>query len=166
MYRVPEAILVAFALLLVMPAHAAISDQPDKGVIPQPAVDLLPEDVVRIVITALASNDKPYPDAGIATTFAFASPSNKVNTGPLEKFTEMVKNNVYGVMVNHVAREFSEVVLTGNTAYQMVQLTGENGSRIVFAFRLGKQLDGEFKNMWMTEAVWPVATATGTEQAF
>jgi hypothetical protein len=36
----------------------------------------------------------------------------------------------------------------------------------VFAFRLSKQQDGEFKDMWMTDAVWPVATATVSEQAF
>jgi hypothetical protein len=35
----------------------------------------------------------------------------KVNTGPLEKFTGMLKNNIYGIMVNHVDSEFSEVVL-------------------------------------------------------
>ena len=39
----------------------------------------------------------------------------------------MVKNPVYGIMVDHVASEFSEVVLTGNKAYQMVRLTGGSG---------------------------------------
>lgn len=144
--------------VLSPPLQAALTNKPDAALIPQPAVDLLPEDVVRIVIDALADNDKPYADAGIATAYVFASPANKVNTGPLEKFTGMVKNKVYGIMVNHVDSEFSEVVLVGNDAYQMVKLTGASGSKVVFAFRLSKQLDGEFEGMWMTDAVWPVSS--------
>ena len=154
------------ACMLSMSGQAALSSKPVAPTIPQPEADLLPQDVVRIVIDALANNDEPYADAGIATTFAFASPANRVNTGPLEKFTSMVKNNVYGIMVNHSASEFSEVVLAGNNAYQMVKLTDGNGSRMVFAFRLSKQLDGQFAGMWMTDAVWPVGNVMAPEQAF
>jgi actin-related protein len=164
--KFPLAAALIVAWMLSMSGQAALSSKPDAATIPQPEVDLLPQDVVRIVIDALANNDEPYADAGIATTFAFASPANKVSTGPLEKFTSMVKNNVYGIMVNHSASEFSEVVLTGNNAYQMVKLTGGNGSGVVFAFRLSKQLDGQFAGMWMTDAVWPVSNVMVPEQAF
>jgi hypothetical protein len=126
--------------LYAAPLHAALSSNPDQAAIPQPEVGLEPQDVVTIVINALANNDKPFVDAGIATTFAFASPSNKVNTGPLDKFTQMVKNDVYGIMVN--------------------------GIEIVFAFRLSKQIDGEFDGMWMTDAVWPVGDAMVPQQGF
>jgi hypothetical protein len=134
-------------------------------VIAQPGVDLAPQDVVGIVIDALAKNDQPYADAGIATTFAFASPGNKANTGPLKKFTHMVKSHPYAVMVNHVASDFSEVVRVGDDAYQLVALTGLDGSEVVFAFRLSRQADGEFKGMWMTDAVWPVSNAGMPKQA-
>jgi len=148
------------ALLLAwvsaLPALAAIEGQPGAAQLPRPSVDLQPGDVVRIVIDALAHNDEPYADAGIETTFYFASPANRVITGPLDRFTRMVKSPPYGIMVNHVDSEFSEVVFTGNKAYQMVRLTAANGVVTVFAFRLGRQLDGEFKGMWMTDAVWPV----------
>jgi len=69
-------------------------------------------------------------------------------------------------MVDHATSEFSEVVLVGAKAYQMVNLTAMDGRSVVFAFRLSKQLDGEFKNMWMTDAVWPVADAAVPQQAF
>lgn len=154
------------AAVLALPLQAAVTAKPEKAPLPQPRVELSPGEVVRIVIDALANNDNPYTDAGIATTFAFASPANKVNTGPLDKFTRMVKGNVYGVMLNHVASEFSEVVRTGNKAYQMVQLTAGNGKRIVFAFRLSQQLDGEFANIWMTDAVWPVSNVMMPDQGF
>ena len=154
------------ALTLTAPIKAGISENDEPARLPAPSADLKPEDVVKIVIGALAKNDQPFTNAGITTTFAFASPANKVNTGPLDKFIRMVKAKPYGVMVDHVGSEFSEVVYTGNTAYQMVNLTGADGRSVVFAFRLSKQQDGEFENMWMTDAVWPVADATGNQQAF
>jgi hypothetical protein len=47
-----------------------------------------------------------------------------------------------------------------------VQLKGKNGIEIVFAFRLSKQIDGEFDGMWMTDAVWPVGDAMAPQQGF
>ncbi len=168
MCRFRNASLMALTLVwfVAAPLQAALSDKPDETVIPQPGIDLQPQDVVRVVINALANNDQPYDDAGIATTFAFASPANKVNTGPLDRFTQMVKNNVYGILVNHVESDFSKIVHDGNNAYQLVQLKGKNGNEIVFAFRLSKQLDGEFEGMWMTDAVWPVGDAVVPQQGF
>ena len=165
-YKTAGLALVLLAWTLSLPSSAAISDKPEGVVLPQPSADLAPQDVVRIVIDALSNNDQPYADAGIETTFSFASPANRVNTGPLERFIQMVKGPPYGIMVDHVGSEFSEVVLMGNKAYQMVQLTAPDGRAEVFAFRLSKQQDGEFRDMWMTDAVWPVATATVPGQAF
>ena len=168
MYRikfVPRMLLI-LAWLSAAPLHAALSNSPDEGALPQPGVDLLPQDVVRIVIDALADNDRPFTDAGIATTFVFASPANKVNTGPLPKFTQMIRTPAYGIMIDHDEHEFSEVVLMGNNAYQMVKISGSNGVEVIFAFRLSQQQGGEFDEMWMTDAVWPVATGDIPEQAF
>lgn len=153
------------AALAWLPAQAAIDDSPASADLPRPALDLKPDDVVRIVIGALARNDSPYEDAGIEITFRFASPANKVNTGPLERFMRMVKARPYGIMVDHAASEFSEVVYTGNSAYQMVRLTAADGRALVFAFRLSKQQDGEYKDMWMTDAVWPVDSGADPGQA-
>ena len=154
------------ALAMPMFAVATVDDRPAAPDLPRPSVDLQPGDVVRIVIGALARNDDPHTDAGIETTYRFASPSNRVNTGPLPRFIRMVKSPTYGIMVDHVASEFSEVVFTGDKAYQMVRLTGAGGRTVVFAFRLGRQGDGEYENMWMTEAVWPVAAGEAAGQAF
>jgi len=161
---------VAASLLLAWtlnsPAIAAVDSQPNAAPLPRPSVDLGPGDVVRIVIDALAHNDRPHANAGIETTFYFASPANPVNTGPLDRFTRMVRSPPYGIMIDHVNSEFSEVVMTGDKAYQMVHLTAADGRASVFAFRLGKQLDGEFKGMWMTDAVWPVVENADPLQAF
>ena len=157
---------VLLAMTLALPIQAGISDGAESPQLPSPSVEFKPEDVVKIVIDALARNDQPFTNAGITTTFAFASPANKVNTGPLDRFIRMVKGEPYGIMVDHIDSEFSEVVYMGNNAYQMVNLTAADGRAVVFAFRLSKQLDGDFKDMWMTDAVWPVATPEGSGQAF
>ena len=161
------AILIAtLAAVMSLSLQATITEIPEAAALPQPATDQQPEDVVRIVVEALAHNDKPYADAGIATTFAFASPANKGNTGPLQKFSQMIRTPAYGIMIDHVAHEFSEVVLMGDKAYQMVKINASSGVEVIFAFRLSQQLGGEFDGMWMTDAVWPVATGDIPEQAF
>jgi hypothetical protein len=155
-----------FLVMQVFTLQAAITEQPETQGLPQPSTDQQPADVVRIVIEALAKNDEPYSNAGIATTFAFASPANKINTGPLPKFTQMVRTPAYGIMIDHVEHEFSEVVLMESDAYQMVRIRGMKGDEAIFAFRLSQQTEGKYDGMWMTDAVWPVASGDIPEQAF
>jgi hypothetical protein len=157
---------VIFVATVSLSLQAAIIEKPEQTALPQPARGQLPGDVVRIVIEALAQNDEPYADAGIATTFAFASPANKVNTGPLLKFIQMVRTPAYSVMIDHVEHEFSKVVMMGSDAYQMVRILGMKGDEVIFAFRLSQQAGGEYDGMWMTDAVWPVASGDIPEQAF
>ena len=144
------------SVLLLWTTVVSADLHPDNSSLPTPSTSLQPGEIVKIVIDALANNNNPYPDAGIETTFNFASPANKVNTGPIERFTSMVKGPVFRVMINHKKSEFSEVVLAGNRAYQMVRLLTRDDVAVHFAFRLGLQSEGEYKGMWMTEAVWPI----------
>ncbi len=168
MYRLRLGLVfLVITLLSARGVMAAVDGEPEiKPLLPAPSADYAPEDVVRIVIEALARNDKPFADAGIETTFGFASPANKVNTGPLPRFVSMVKDKPYGTMVDHVESEFSEVRYMNGSAVQLVYLLGRDGRGVVFAFRLSKQSEGPFKDMWMTDAVWPVANTEGSGQAF
>lgn len=152
---------LALAALLLAPAwlaaSAAVGDAPVAATeLPKPSAELEPDDVVAIVIGALAQNDEPFADAGIATTFGFASPANRRVTGPLDRFTRMVKSAPYGVMVDHAESEISEVVYADGNAYLLVRLIPRDGGEVVFAFRLSRQRDGVYAGMWMTDAVWPV----------
>jgi len=150
------AVLSTLFILIMLPQPGSATLQANSSALPVPDPRLQPEDVVKIVLDALANNDTPYTDAGIETTFNFASPSNKAQTGPLERFTVMVKGPVYGVMVDHKSHQLIELVMSNNRAYQMVRLVTASGVAVHFGFRLGLQSDGEFKGMWMTEAVWPL----------
>ena len=64
-----------FVATVSLSLQAAIVEKPEQTDLPQPSRGQLPEDVVRIVIEALTHNDEPHTDAGIVTTFAFASPA-------------------------------------------------------------------------------------------
>ncbi|MEM7735869.1 MAG: DUF4864 domain-containing protein [Deinococcota bacterium] len=130
---------------------------------PQPSLELSPEDVVRIQVGALGSNDDPYPDAGIAITFNFASPQNKLMTGPLERFVLLVKNPLYADMINHVEAEYGPVEVNGDQARLDVILTTADGRRTGFGFILSKQSTGEFAGMWMTDGVGRFDVDGGTD---
>lgn len=153
---VVSSLLVLLFLVSVKPVYAAVEPPPEDPVLPLPSSELQPGEVVQIVLDALANNDYPFQDAGIETTFNFASPANKVHTGPLERFVTLVKGPVFGKMINHRDSTLSEVVLKGNKAIRLVQIVGANNETLYFAFRLGLQEEGDYAGMWLTEAVWPL----------
>lgn len=137
---------VFILMLLTVEARA---DTPE--VRPSPAQT--PQEVVKIVIDALQQN-RPD-DKGIATVFAFASPGNKASTGPLPRFTQMIKRG-FPDMLNHIDARFEPMKVTGNTAVQAVWLLTRSGSEYGYAFKLGKQTDGDNVGIWMTEGVIPL----------
>ena len=140
-----------FLFLLML---AASSAQADTGP-SEPNAQLTPEQVVRIVIEALKTNDPSKDDDGIATVFEFASPGNKSSTGPLPRFTKMIKRG-FGHMLNHLDSEFGPMEIEEHIALQAVWLTTRSGQQVGYVFQIGKQVGGEFDNMWMTESVWPI----------
>ena len=78
---VVSSLLVLMLLVSVKPIYGVMAPPAEDPLLPRPSSALQPGDVVEIVIDALANNDYPFPDAGIETTFNFASPANKAQTG-------------------------------------------------------------------------------------
>jgi hypothetical protein len=120
---------------------------------PRPTPSLSPTQVVAIVLSALQHNDDPEPDAGIATTFEFASPANRLETGPLERFASMIKNPAYRPMLGFRSVTKGRLELDGNHARQRVVIVGRDGSQVTYVFLLSKQSDGPYANCWMTDGV-------------
>lgn len=143
----PRYILAALlSLVLCTLAHAGLTDA-------KPDASYSPEEVVQIVIDSLQQNDTS--DAGIATVYRFASPGNKTSTGPLKRFTQMIKRG-FPDMLNHAGARYDPMEITGNTAVQAVWLRGTDGSEVGYAFQLGKQNGGILDGAWMTDAVIPL----------
>ena len=120
---------------------------------PHPTPSLSPTQVVTIVLNALQHNDDPRPDAGIATTFEFASPANREETGPLQRFASMIKNPAYRAMLDFRSATRARLEIDGNHARQRVIIVGRDGSQVTYVFLLSKQAEGPFANCWMTDGV-------------
>lgn len=145
-----SACLSAGCLALALLLGAARADPTE----PAPSTEHTPEEVVRIVIDALRTND-PSDDAGIATVYRFASPGNRASTGPLPRFTRMIKLG-FSDMLEHHSSRYDEMRVVDDKALQAVWLTQRSGAEIGYLFQLGRQRGGKYDGMWMTEAVLPL----------
>ena len=92
---------------------------------------------------------------GIEVTFRFASPQNKLQTGPLSRFIMLVRNISYRSLLNHHEANFLNLKVDGNKAVQDVIITTAKGYRKGFRFLLSLQKGNQFKDCWMTDAVIP-----------
>jgi hypothetical protein len=150
--RVLELLIIALACLAFAPGtNAQPTSQPDS---PSPDPKLKPQDVVRIVIQALAGNDDN--DNGIRTTWKFASPANQSMTGPLERFIPMVKSAAYAPMINSKSAQYGDPQVQGDQAVELVVLTGADGTKTAYVFQLSRQAGGPLKGCWMTDGVVPL----------
>jgi hypothetical protein len=125
-----------------------------------PHPSLSPKEVVTIIMKALQQNDLPNPDSGIKVTFNFASPANKRATGPLARFTLMVKGPVYGTMINHRRVFFEKYKVDGKSARIDVILVSSSGKTLGFRFGLSRQIGNRFDGSWMTDTVAPIKVVT------
>ena len=118
-----------------------------------PEPELKPNDVVRLQLLAMQQNDDS--DFGIEVTFRFASPSNKIQTGPLKRFIRLVRNPSYLPLLNHTNATFLELTVEEDFAVQEVVITTSNGERIGYRFRLSIQKGPLYPGCWMTDSVTP-----------
>ena len=137
------------ALLVVLAAPVVADHLPQT----EPDPSLSPQDVVSIQIEALRNNDTPYENRGIEVTFNFASPANKRMTGPLERFKVMVRNPIYGPMINHRSAEYKNVRVEGDFAQMDVILISKEGEYLGYRFILSRQHGNQYERSWMTDAV-------------
>ena len=143
-------ILWVTALLVVLAAPVGATHLPQT----EPDPSLSPQDVVSIQIEALQHNDTPYKDRGIEVTFNFASPKNKGVTGPLERFKVMVRNPVYGPMIDHRSAEYENVRVEGDFAQVDAILQSKDVRYLGYRFMLSRQHGNEYEGSWMTDAVY------------
>tara|TARA_B110000196_G_C21004225_1_gene594508 strand:+ start:127 stop:585 length:459 start_codon:yes stop_codon:yes gene_type:complete len=130
----------------------------------KPTPDIKPENVVIIQLASLMKNNDPYFNAGIEQTWEFAHPSNRVFTGPIQKFTQMMYAPSYAVMINHINHDVLEVKIDKNTAYYFIELTSQDGKMYGFKWTLNKVIEeGIYKDCWMTTSVstpMPLSTSS------
>jgi hypothetical protein len=136
----------ALLLVVVLPLATLAAAVDTSGQL-EPDPRYTPDQVVKIQLEALQRND-------IETTFKFASPANRAQTGPLERFTQMINGPLYRPMIGSRTIEYFTIEIDEHIAVQRVRLIAETGEEIVYIFYLSKQEASPFEDCWMTEAVY------------
>jgi hypothetical protein len=116
--------------------------------ISRPAPGIAPEEVVRNVVSALRHSNSPIPNAGIYTAYQFASPANHAATGPYGNFLGIVKSRDFAPLLHDDAIGFSEMIIRGEKAEQIVRLQSAS-----FKFTLSVQHRSPCVNCWMIDGV-------------
>ncbi len=120
----------------------------------KPSPELKAIDVIKIQLEALKQNNSPYENAGIEQTWEFAHPSNRIYTGPLTKFINMMNTPSYRIMLNHKNNQITKINENENMALFIIELEIDDGSKFAFQWIVEKFLnEGKFKNCWMTISV-------------
>ena len=144
--RLPLGAFLFFAVLA--PAAAPSITATDDAT---PAPELGPSEVVRIQVAALQDNDAA--NQGIALAYRFAAPSSRRLTGALERFVRTVRSPRYERLLNHRSASFGPLIVSGDTARQMVTVVDRSGTASSYLWQLSRQRGGACANCWMTEAV-------------
>lgn len=119
----------------------------------QPKPSMKPQEVVDLQMKAMQKNDYPYENHGIEVAYRFASPENKENTGPIERFTGMVNNEIYRSLLNARQYGLDAIEIEGDIAVQKVTLIDSEDQPVVYFFQLSRQKNGSYKDCWLTDSV-------------
>jgi len=118
----------------------------------KPSPDINPIDVVEVQLFALQSNDET--DFGIRQTWEFAHPRNKMATGPLPRFTSMIKTPAYSILLNNLKFETKEIFNDGKTAGIAVRVEAKDNKAYTYMWTLEKIIEeGPLNGNWMTSGV-------------
>ena len=137
--------------LVVFPFYSALGLESINTSYPNP--ELKAKEIVSLQLMGMQQND--VSNHGIEITFRFASPQNKVQTGPLSNFIKLVKSPSYHPLLNHIDATFLKLKVEGDLAIQEVIITTTIGTRKGFRFLLSLQKGEKDKDCWMTDAVIP-----------
>jgi hypothetical protein len=122
-------------------------------ILPHPNIH--PKNVIEIQLRSLQQNNKPMPDAGIIQTWAFAHPNNRLITGPIERFTLMMKSQNYKNILHHRNHKIKPVFKTSSRSQFAVYIITSSGQKMTFKWELMKVQTGRFSGSWMTTSVSP-----------
>ena len=139
-----------FSFLLIIFLNASIS----KADLLEPNINIGPYDVVKIQLTGLQNNDKLSEDFGIKQTWNFAHPNNKKYTGPLDKFTKMIKGDSYQMLIDHLQHTINPLGNSDKWAQYEVVILDKNKIYHKFSWQVEKyEGEGPLNDCWLTTMV-------------
>ena len=120
----------------------------------KPNQTIVPKKVVKIQLDGLKKNDAGYKDQGIEQTWEFAHQNNKIFTGPLERFKQMIKGESYKMLINHKDHKISEIFSDENKVIFEVIVMDSEKKYHMFKWQVEKYLkSGPLENCWLTTVV-------------
>ena len=147
-----KTLVLTAGLLSMMNATLVFAATPSASASPSPL--LSPKQVVQLQLDALKAVDQPFKDAGFATVFRFASPENQGQTGPLPRFSKMIREG-FGEMINHKSSRLLTPIQQQGQLLQPVELVSLAGRTYRYVFLL-RRIDSEScSGCWMTDGVIP-----------
>ncbi len=139
---------VIFFISIVLICNGSLAENLVK---PNPGIK--PIEVVEVQLFALQSNDENN-DLGILQTWEFAHPRNKMATGPLPKFTSMIRTPAYSILLNNLKFETKEIFNNGKNAGVAVRIEARDNKAYTYLWSLEKvDEEGSLKDSWMTTGV-------------
>jgi len=142
--------LLTFSIVFIFFSNFSIS----KAELLVPNNSILPNEVIKIQLTALMNNDKEFDDSGIEQTWNFAHPNNKKNTGPLPNFKMMIKGNSYQMLLNHLSHTITELGSSDNWAQFEVIILDKEKIYHKFNWQVEKfTMEGPLQDCWLTTVV-------------
>ena len=125
-----------------------------KADLVKPNDGIEPYQVVKLQLRSLKQNDNPKKDNGIEQTWEFAHPSNRKNTGPLDRFKTMIKGKSYVMLLNHLDHKVVEIKSDDLTALFEVTVLDKDKVYYKFKWAVEKYIkDGPLKDCWLTTMV-------------
>ena len=120
----------------------------------KPNSNLKPFDVLTIQLNSLKNNNNPYKDAGIEQTWEFAHPTNKMSTGPLERFKQMIYSDSYKKLISHQNNKIIILEESVNKFVYKVYVLSKDKKKYYYIWQIEKVTqEGNLKNCWMTTGV-------------
>ena len=120
----------------------------------KPNINLKPFDVLTIQLNSLKNNNSPYKDAGIEQTWEFAHPNNKVFTGPLERFKQMIYSDSYKILISHENTKTIILKESPDKFVFKVYVLFKDKKKYYYIWQIEKvEREGKLKDCWMTTGV-------------
>ena len=120
----------------------------------KPNQTIKPLQVVKIQLEGLKKNDSSYKDEGIEQTWEFAHPNNKIFTGPIDRFKQMIKGESYSMLLNHKDHKINEIYSEENKVVFEVVVMDREKKYYKFKWQVEKYIiEGNLNNCWLTTAV-------------
>jgi len=129
------------------------------GSLVHPHPSIAAQEVVRIQLEGLSDHRQAE---GILQCMTFASPGNRLVTGPLERFGRMVRSKPFSLFASSDRVQIGEPRLIDGKARVLVTLV--NGRKLMsFVWVLSKQDEAPYEGCWMTDGVFPLEFDNGED---